>query len=275
MTNHSTTATLTDEEVEYIESAIIEEQLEAVIGRNVIGVTPVDPGTLTYTYNKLTNMSAAEVVAEMGEFPYDNVSRTPTSAYIEKLGKGFQLSREAILAARKGGYDINTYNARSAVRQVAELEEYKIFTTFESNATTDYVANSDGDGGWGEAGATPLEDIINVRTVLRNYNYRLTDVLIKPDYYKYLMIPNTYGITPLSEIQAIGINVTETANIASGSDAIAMDASQATLVVAEDVATEGDYVLSNQSWNNQVFERVVPVMYDNDAFVKMDLATTT
>jgi len=272
---NSMTNTLTDEEVEFIEATLIEEQLEAVIGRNVFGVTSVDPGTLTYTYNKLTNMSAAEVVSEGGEFPYDNVSRTPTSAYIEKLGKGFQLSRESILAARKGGYDINLANAKSAVRQVTELEESKIFTELESSATTDYVAKTDGGGYWGNSsGYTPAEDIIDVRTTLREYNYKFTDLLIKPSYYKYLLIPNSFGITPMSEIEALGITVTETANIATGSDAIACDASQATLIVAEDIATEGEYVLSNQAFNNQVFERVVPVVFNNDAFVKMDLSTT-
>jgi hypothetical protein len=269
------TNALTDEEVEFIEAAIIEEQLEAVIGRNIFGVTSVDAGTLTYTYNKLTNMSDAEIVAEGAEFPYDNVSRTPTSEYIKKLGKGFQLSRESILAARKGGYDINTWNARSAVRQVAELEETQIFTELESSATTDYVANTSGGGNWAAADSTPTEDIIDVRTVLRNYNFRFTDLLIKPDFYKYLLIPNSYGITPMSEIEALGVRITETANIATGSDAIACDASQVTLVVAEDVATEGEYVLANQAFNNQVFERVVPVVYNNDALVKLDLTTSS
>lgn len=268
------TNALTDEEVEFIEAAIIEEQLEAVIGRTVFGTTSVDAGTLTYTYNKLTNMSAAEHIAEGSEFPYDNVSKTPTSAYIEKLGKGFQLSRESILAARKGGYDINAQNARSAVRQVAELEEGDIFTELESNATTDYVAKTSGGGYWGASAYTPTEDLIDVRAVLRNFNYKLTDLLVKPDYYKYLLIPNSYGITPMSEIEALGITITETANIATGSDAIACDKSQVTLIEAEGLATEGEYVMSNQAYNNQVFERIVPVIFDNNAIVKMDLSTT-
>lgn len=266
------TNALTDEEVEFIETALIEEQLETLISRPVFGTTPVDAGTLTYTYNKLTNMSAAEHIAEGSEFPYDNVSKTPTSAYIEKLGKGFHLSRESILAARKGGYDINTTNARSAVRQVGELEEYDTFTALEANATTDYVAKTSGGGVW-TGTPTCTEDIIDVRAVLRNFNYKFTDLLITPDYYKYLIIPNSYGITPMSEMEALGITITETANIATGSDAIACDASQVTLVVAEDLATEGEYVMANQAFNNQVFERVVPVIFDNDAVVKMDLST--
>jgi len=268
------TNALTDEEVEFIEASIIDEQLEVLISRPVFGTTPVDAGTLTYTYNKLTNMSDAEVVAEGAEFPYDNVSKTPTSEYIKKLGKGFQLSRESILAARKGGYDINTQNATSAVRQIGELEESQVFTELEASATTDYVAKTSGGGYWGASAYTPTEDLIDVRAVLRNFNFKLTDLLIKPDYYKYLLLPNSYGITPMSEIEALGIKITETANIASGSDAIACDASQATIVIAEDLATEGEYVLSNQAFNNQVFERIVPVVYNNDAFVKMDLSTT-
>lgn len=266
---------LRDEEVETIDAAIIEEQLEALISRPVFGQTPVDAGTLIYSYDKITNMSDAKIVAEGGEFPYDNVDKAKASAHIKKLGKGFQLSREAILAARKSGYDINTRNARSAVRQVAELEESQIFSALETNATTDYVASSSGGGDWGNATAyTPTEDIIDVRTVLRNYNYKFTDFLVKPDYYKYLLIPNTYGITPMEQIEGLGITITETANIATGSDAIACDKSQVTLVVAEDIATEGDYEMSNQAYNNQVFERVVPVIYDNNAIVKMDLSTT-
>lgn len=269
------TNVLTDEEVEFIDAAIIEEQLEALISRPVFGQTPVDAGTLIYTYNKMVGMSDAKIVAEGGEFPYDNVDKEPASEHIKKLGKGFQLSRESILAARKTGYDINTRNARSAVRQVAELEESQIFDALEANATNDYVAKTAGGGYWGDAnGYTPTEDMIDVRTVLRNYNYKFTDFLVTPDYFKYLLIPNTYGITPMSQIEALGITITETANIATGSDAIACDKSQVTLVVAEDIATEGDYEMSNQAFNNQVFERVVPVVFDNDAIVKMDLSTT-
>lgn len=270
------TNALTDEEVEYIEASIIEEQLEAIIGRNVFGVTPVDAGTLTYTYNKLTEMSAAEKIAEGAEFPYDNVSKTPTSAYIDKLGKGFQLSRESILAARKGGYDINTQNARSAVRQVAELEEAGIFTELESSATTEFIAHSDGGGAWSAADATPSEDLIDIRTTLRDYNFKFNTLLIQPSVYKYLIVPNSYGITAIDDIKGLGIDVVETKNLVGTThDAIACQKDKASLVVAEDIATEGEYVLANQAFNNQVFERVVPIVWDDDAFVKCDFGITT
>lgn len=268
------TNVLTDEEVETIDTAIIEEQLEVLISRPVFGQTPVDAGTLVYTYDKMIGMSDAKIVAEGGEFPYDNVDKEPTSEHVKKLGKGFQLSRESILSARKSGYDLDTRNARGAVRKVAELEETQVFTSLEDNATTDYVAKTSGGGYWGDPnGYTPTEDMIDVRTVLRNFNYRFTDFLVTPDYFKYLMIPNTFGITPMSQIEALGITITETANIATGSDAIACDKSQVTIVVAEDIATEGDYEMSNQAFNNQVFERVVPVIFDDDAVVKLDLST--
>ena len=144
----------------------------------------------------------------------------------------------------------------------------------ENAAGTDYVASSSGGGAWGSGNETPAEDIINVRAILRNNNFNFTDLLIVPDKYKYLLIPNTYGITPLEEIEGLGIKVTETANIATGSDAIACDRRWASLIVAEDMTTEEEYVLSNQAFNNQVYERVVPVVYNDDAFVKMDLTTT-
>lgn len=254
---------LTDDEVTAIEAAMIETQNEALIGRKIFGTKTVDAGVMAWKTNTKTSMSAAEEIAEGGEFPRDKISRTPAYIHIQKFGKGYELTRESILAARRNGYEIDTENATDAVLQVVELEDYNIFNTIQLNVgQTFQTANT-----WDGSSDTVQEDVLDMRVKLRNYNFKFDTLILDVAAYKYVMLENSFGIAPITQIEKLGVDVVESAFLPATYDGIACDSKQARLIVAEDVASEGEYVLQNQSYVNQVFERVVTEVRNANAFV--------
>jgi uncharacterized linocin/CFP29 family protein len=254
---------LTDDEVTAVEAAMIETQHENLVGRKIFGTKTVDAGTMAWKVNTKTNMSAAEEVAEGAEFPNDKISRTPSYIHIQKLGKGYELTRESILAARRNGYEIDTENATDAALQVAELEDYNIFNTIQAGVGQTFVTANTWDG----SSDTVQEDVLDMRVKLRDYNFKFDNLILDVAAYKYVMLENTYGIAPITQIEKLGVTVTESAFLPATYDGIACDSRQARLIVAEDMASEGEYVLQNQSYKNQVFERVVTEVRQANAFV--------
>ncbi len=257
----------TDEELELISTAIIEEQLEATVARGIFGTINVAPHLQSYSYHEETAMGAAEVVAENAEFPRDEVEKTKKTVLIEKIGKAFYISREAMLAARATNYPLDTRAARSAARKVVEKEEETVWGVVSAGAGQSFTA----DPLWDAANAEVQGDVVDIRGMLRDYNYSFTHLIVDVDSYAELIKTDSFGNRPIDQLPN-GIQVVETAWIPSAvKGGFALDASAVGIIIAEDLQTEGEYRLVNQAYHNQVFERFASVVFAANAIVKLTL----
>ncbi len=257
----------TDEELELISTTIIEEQLEATVARRIFGTINVAPHLMSWSYNEETAMSDAEVVAENAEFPRDEVSKTKKTVLIEKIGKAFYISREALQAARATNYPLDTRAARSAARKVVEKEEETVWGVVNADAGQSFTANPL----WDAADATIQGDVVDIRGKLRDYNYSFTHLIVDVDSYAELIKTDDYGNRPIDQLPT-GVEVVETAWIPSTlKGGFALDSSAVGIIVAEDLQTENEYRLVNQAYLNQVFERMAAVVFAPNAIVKLTL----
>lgn len=283
MAGYNTTSDLTDDEAAYIEAQIIEGHTEVVVGRQIFETIPVPAGKVEYTFNTLTEMSEAGEIPELSPFPMDTVDRTPTTIYIKKLGKAYGISREAILAAREGGYPVQALSARSVGKQIAEKEEYNIWNGVSTALTSASISTLTPASGiaWDAPGATYENDVVDMMRQFSALNsddkwFQMSDIVLEPEFYWKLFTTNTYGLRPIEGIRKLGIEVhmAHLNGIAGiGVNGFAFDREYLKLIEAEPITTEGKYVQENQSYVDQAFERVGVAVLDANAFRKLNLET--
>lgn len=257
----------TDEELEFLSGKIIETQLEMVVARGIFDVIDVPVHYSSYSYDDETAMGAADYVAENAEFPMDGISKEKSTVIIQKIGKGFNISREAVLASRATGYPLETRSIVNATRRVVEKEEVMVWDTIAAGAGQSFTA----DPLWDAADAEYQGDVVDMRTLLRDVNYSFTHLIVDTTSYAELIKTDSYGNRPIDQLPN-GIKVVETAWVPSGTKGgFALDASVAGIILAEDAALEGEYVMGNQSFTNHVFERLASVVFAGDGIVELTL----
>lgn len=123
------TGTLTDDEVEYIETAIVKTVRPLLVGRQLMPVLPLaNAGFRQYTFYNETDMGQAVIDMNGEEEARDRVELAETNVAIPIIHKEYTLHWRDVLARREGGQDLNTQHAENAARQVAEEEDKLILT---------------------------------------------------------------------------------------------------------------------------------------------------
>lgn len=269
---------LTDDDIDYIYEIGFHTFSTELVARNYVGLRTVDPGTLSVTNFMYSDMSEAADIGERGEFPRDVVTRSEASIFIMKKGLGFEISREAILAARRAGEPIESRNMESVARRIAEAEDDMILSGMAAFATANsktWTASTDGGTGveWGSAGFDPYNDIVDICYEFGS-GRRCSTIFVAPNVYKYLEYQDANGNIIIDQLnrRRKKVNVVECEGLAAGK-AIAFDSRYVTEVIAEDFMTEPEYRTGNQVFLFNAWERVALEISDTDSVLLCDLTT--
>ncbi len=260
---------LTKEDVKEIEKTIIDTILPVLRGRLLLPIKKIAAGKTIYEWNKKDHMSAAELIGKGGNFPRDEMSIADDTAKIIKIGKGFEVFREDLLA--KPGID--TENAQDAARQVMEMENSFIFTGSTHPAINGLIAaagqtqvGTDWSAAIGTADA--YGDVLKIIAKLEAQNF------MGP--YSLGLNPVNYGEARRRDVQGGGTGESVLKSILADlvsevvvdptitlGTAIVMQKGLANsaLLVAEDVTVEIFDMDPNQVMKGNVFEHVGIVVY--------------
>jgi len=120
-------AVLTQEQVEQIRIKMIGVVDKLLVGRQILNPVNVDAGTQTYGYDKLADMTDAEVISKVAPGSKDMYSVARSTVDIPILHKGFAVSRIDLMSSERTGESIKTVGLARSARKVAELEDKLIF----------------------------------------------------------------------------------------------------------------------------------------------------
>lgn len=123
------TGTLTDYEINLVETAIVKTVRPMLIGRQLMPTRALPSAGFTqYTYYTENDMGQATISMTGEEQSMDLVDLTESHVHIPIISKDYNLHWRDVLKRRDAGEDLNTQYAENAARQVAEEEDMLILT---------------------------------------------------------------------------------------------------------------------------------------------------
>jgi len=123
------TGQLTDEEIRYIDTRIVEAVRPALIARKLFPVFKLPhAGIKTWRGYKQTDMGQAIITMEGQTGARDRVELAEFDVSVPVISKDFQLLWRDVIGSRNGGIPIETSHAENAARQVAEEEDKLLLT---------------------------------------------------------------------------------------------------------------------------------------------------
>jgi uncharacterized linocin/CFP29 family protein len=123
------TGTLTDYEINLVESQIVKTIRPLLKGRTLMPTRALPNAGLTkYSFFTETDMSQAILSMTGEEQSMDTVDLNESHVHIPIISKDYNLHWRDVLARRNNGEDLNTQHATNAARQIAEEEDKLIIT---------------------------------------------------------------------------------------------------------------------------------------------------
>lgn len=281
---------LTSEEIQYIETRIVETVRPQLIGRTLMPAIPLaHAGFKKYTYYTQKDMSQALISMLGEEESQDRVELAEGSVKIPIISKGYNLHWRDVLGAREGGRDLNTQHAENAARQVAEEEDKLILQGEVAGVGAWNAYGIEGlitaTGNLGASGgAWPTNCVANVVTAkqaLRAVGHYGPYALILPSaIYGYLeeLISNTekWYFQAIGELIGGVENIKVSDNFYASDGAakdsamlISMEPGNFELIVGSDLQNH-TYPLKSKNLYGEVWEAVVPVIKRPKAIYEID-----
>ena len=286
------TGTLTDYEVNYVETQITKTVRPLLIGRQLMPTRSLpSAGYTKYTFYTENDMGQATISMTGEEKSRDLVDLTEGSANVPIISKDYLLHWRDVLKRREAGEDLNTQHAENAARQVAE-EEDKLILSGEytgwpalgiEGLCTATGRQTEAGGDWEDAGW--FADIANCKSSLRSYGFYGPYKLIVTSAL-YALMEEVYSTTDKWVFQLVGEMLGGVENILISDNLYPSDGTQNTalvvdtspgnfeLVVGADIT---NYMFQNSDMNyeGKVWEAVVPVIKRPKAIVEITDITTT
>jgi uncharacterized linocin/CFP29 family protein len=268
-------AVLTQEQVEEIRTKMIGVVDKLLVGRTVLNPVNVDAGVQTYGYDKLSDMTDAEIIDKYSPGSKDMYSVARSTVNIPILHKGFTVSRIDLMSSERTGESIKTVGLARSARKVAELEDKLIFVgdaTFGINGIEQIFGETKaGAQVWSTAATetkNPYRDILNAITEM---DYDPDFLVLDRTNYKEAMhkIPDQAD-TWMSMIKKDLVpNVLESNSIVHGTGYMGL--------VGDDIA---DLIMAENYqllvYNFDIINRVIPTFYEygsasgkSDMFLKL------
>ena len=278
-------AILTQEQYQAIRAKAIGVAEAQLQGRKIISPLPVDEGVQEYGYDKMTDMTAAEIIGKYAPGSRDKFDMTRKTKNVPILHKGFQVSRVDMKSSQRAGQPIKTVGLGRATRKVAELEDSIIFkgdATYSIDGV-DTVAGNTATGGlnWGSGTPTdavnPYTDILNASAALDDDGFEAKFLALNPVNYAEAAkkITGSDG-TWLEMIKEIVPNVLKSKTITEGTFYVGdygEDISE--LIIVENYEVLDPNVEGQLVYDFDIIDRVLPMFYEygsvagkSDAFLK-------
>ena len=262
-------AVLTQEQVETIRTKMIGVVDKLLVGRQILNPVNVDAGTQTYGYDKLTDMSDAEVIDKFSNGSKDMYSVARSTVDVPILHKGFTVSRIDLMSSEKTGESIKTVGLARSARAVAELEDKLTFVgdaTYGINGIEQIFGETKAAAQVWSTAATetknPYRDVLNAITEM---DYDPDFLVLERTNYKEAMhkIPDQAD-TWMSMIKSDLVpNVYESTSVVHGTAYLGLVGDDiADMIIAEnynvlDANLDGQIV-----YDFDIINRVIPVFYD-------------
>lgn len=283
------TGTLTDYEVNYVETQIVKTVRPMLVGRQLLDVRPLpSAGYTKYTYYTENDMGQATISMTGEEQAMDLVDLTEGTVDIPIISKDYNLHWRDVLKRRESGEDLNTQHAENAARQVAE-EEDKLILSGEYTGwpalgiqgfTTATGRNEQNGGDWS---ATYLTEIGTAKATLRSAGYYGPYKLVLTSTF-YGQLETLIANTEKFAFQAAGELVGGVENILISDSIYAADGGTDSvllldvqpgnfeLLVGADISNYLDQ-LPSMNYQGKVWEAVVPVIKRPAAIVEINTLT--
>jgi uncharacterized linocin/CFP29 family protein len=163
-------ARLTDEEIIYIENALVETVQPTLVGRKLFPIEIVpNAGLLTVRGYRRTDMSQARISLHGDGGSYDRSNKTAFDVTVPVIDKKFKIGWREIEASRYAGQPLDIQDAENAARQCAE-EEDKLLITGEYTGWKalgiEGLATATGRNSQGSAGAWPANSLTDLSAAI-------------------------------------------------------------------------------------------------------------
>lgn len=270
------TGTLTDDEIEYIESEIVTTMRPMLVGRTLMPIrTLSNAGFKQYTHYTENDMGQATISMTGEAQSMDRVDLDEVNTKIPIISKDYNLHWRDVLMRRNTGQDLNVQHATNAARQIAE-EEDKLILSGEytgwpalgiEGLATSTGRNTTAGGDWS---ANMITYVANAKAALRTDGYFGPYKLVVTSAW-YAQMEAVYGNTDRYYFQVVGdllggvdnIVISDNLYASDGGvdSALVLDTSPGNfeLVVGQDTTTYLDQ-LPNMNYQGKVWEAVVPVI---------------
>lgn len=177
-------AVLTLEEKRKVRQNIIGVAEKKLVGRKILAPNHVDKGAQEYGYDKLTDMTDAEIIGKFSPGSKDTLNLTRKAKGIPIINKGYQLSRVDMLSSKR----LKSASQTRAVKKVAVKEDDLIVngdSTFGIDGIVDVYNNSVVAGqNWGSGTFTdaqnPYQDIVNLKATIEADGFDVEFVMMHP-----------------------------------------------------------------------------------------------
>lgn len=279
-------AVLTQEQYRALRTRVIGVADVELVARKIISPVNVEVGTQQYGYDKMTDMSAAEIISKYAPGSKDMIDLTRKTKNVPILHKGFRVSRIDLMSSERSGESLRAIGLARATRKVAVLEDTTIINgnaTFNIDGIETIFGNTiAGTLNWGSG--TPTDavnaytDVLNLKSLLEADGFKLKFIAMNPTNYGEAgkKITGASG-TWLEMIEKIVPTVLQSTAVTEGAfyggD---MGEDIAELVIAENFQLLDPNNKDQMVYDFDVIDRVVPMFYEygsvsnkSDAFGKV------
>lgn len=263
---------------------IVDIAREKNVARKLIGVRgPVGLGVQQWSFDKLSDMSDAELTWNFTTGSEDALNFTRTNVNIPVLHKDFKIDRRDVESAQRYRFNLKSETARVAGEKVTEMENDLVLMGYTSDGSNYDINGLYNAAGNSEATALDFGTYGNaLKKVRAAVNLLLADKIYPP--YNLVLHPTQWSELAGSIDTTSGGSVDEMARIKQliqGDIIVAPQITDGTgmllatpgqrkfeLVVSQDMTVESDFDRKRNIFGH-VFEAVVPVVYDANAICKL------
>jgi uncharacterized linocin/CFP29 family protein len=267
------TGSLTDEEIQYVDSRVVETVKPILVGRRLFPVFRLpNAGVKTWRGYREADMGQATIDMEGITDSFDRVELSSFDVKVPVISKSFRISWRDIIASRNGGMPLDTLHVENAARQVAE-EEDKLLLTGEYSGWPalgiEGLATATGRNTEASAGAWPANSLTDVSDAIAQLeadgHYGPYALIVRSTWYAKLraLISNTavFYLEKVAELVKAGIYVSDNLYTSAGAttSALVVEPSQENfeLGIAQDLTTFMQQDKDMSIWG-KVYEVVAP-----------------
>jgi uncharacterized linocin/CFP29 family protein len=265
-------AVLSVEEYRHVQEKIFKDVEPILVGRKLMPKWKLPTGVQEVGYDKLEEMSAAEIIGKFSTGSYDVVGKERIVKDIPILQKGFYMSYIDLEASRLYGEDLKTIGRARAARQVAVLEDDLIFkgdATYGIVGIDGVAANTKAASATWDTTGEPYNDCNDIVSMVEGDGFDVDWIVMHPTNLGEArkLITNT-GATHLEKIKELVPNIYKSYRISEGTLYCgAKDEDVAQLAVADDMRLfdPNPPNVDKRVYDFEIIDRVVPLFYQHGA----------
>jgi len=275
---------LTTEQAKFIDERIAVAARQVLVGRKLAPVRgPVGLGVQLYSYDKLSEMSAAQVDFLFSALSKDTINLTRLNVPIPVLHKEFQIDRRDLESSRRMGTPLDSSAAEAAAYKVGLQEDTLLIEGYAPDGTNYRIqgfyqaAGNDYSTAKDFGTATNIPDAINgaISLLIADGVYPPYNILLHPTQWgeTNVLIANTGRSYREWIREAVGGEVYVSPAITTGTGLMCagQNAGFFEIVVGQDLTTELELqpLSLGGSLFGRVYECLVPIVKDSNALCKL------